>query len=306
MISVVSTATSCVLGYDFSQHHVNRAPKYNHEARIDVVGDLGHNVETSGWKAMYSSSIEDGNISNTKEHESEISAPYINSRNTNGAMYSSNVHNSYDDNENVDSRHLISENTGNKNKRHRDASNRSNADEYQNLYNGVNVPNNSEDVMVVIPSSQFQTEVPSTNNPYQSNDDITTQTSSEGQISLEDIEQSNSYGDKIHPDDSFRVPRRIHPYSTATSMYLAQENLFVAPRAFQVDQLPSTPQLNAIMNRAMSKVKDLLHELEDDKGKQSKKQMNLLVNAYLSFRNGSLENEFEMLEIEIPQSFSCS
>ena len=295
MISVVSTATSCVLGYDFSQHHVNRAPKYNHEARIDVVGDLGHNVETSGWKAMYSSSIEDGNISNTKEHESEISAPYINSRNTNGAMYSSNVHNSYDDNENVDSRHLISENTGNKNKRHRDASNRSNADEYPNLYNGANVPNNSEDVMVVIPSSQFQTEVPSTNNPYQSNDDITTQTSSEGQISLEDIEQSNSYGDKIHPDDSFRVPRRIHPYSTATSMYLAQENLFVAPRAFQVDQLPSTPQLNAIMNRAMSKVKDLLHELEDDKGKQSKKQMNLFVNAYLSF-----------IEIEISQSFSCS
>ena len=268
VISVVSSATRCVSGYDFSQHHVNRAPKYNHEARIDVVGDLGHNVETSGWKAMYSSSIEDGHISNTKEHESKISAPYINSRNTNGAMYSSNVHNSYDDNENVDSRHLISENTGNNNKRHRDASNRSNADEYQNVYNGANVPNNSEDVLVVIPSSQFQTEVPSTNNPYQSNDDdITTQTSSEGQISLEDIEQSNSYGDKIHPDDSFRVPRRIHPYSTATSMYLAQENLFVAPRAFQVDQLPSTPQLNAIMNRAMSKVKDLLHELEDDKGK---------------------------------------
>ena len=270
VISVFTTATSCALGYDFLQHHVNRGPKYNHEPRIDVVGDLGHHVETSGWKAMYSSSIEDGNISNTEEHESKISAPYINSRKTNGAIYSSNVHTSYDNNDSVDSRPLDSENTGNKNKRHHDASNKSNGDEY--LYNGRNVPNNPDDVLVVMPSSQFQTEVPSTNNPYQSNDDdITTQTSSEGQISLEDIEQSNSYGDKIHPDDSFRVPRRIHPYSTATSMYLAQENLFVAPRAFQVDQLPSTPQLNAIMNRAMSKVKDLLHELEDDKGKQSKK-----------------------------------
>jgi hypothetical protein len=41
----------------------------------------------------------------------------------------------------------------------------------------------------------------------------------------------------------------------------------VAPRAFQVDQLPSTPQLNAIMDRAMGKVKSMIMELEADKGR---------------------------------------
>ena len=277
MIFVVSSATSCALSYDFSEHAAKRNPQYSHEPRIDVVGDhLGHhNVETSGWKAMYSSRVpvpsnDEEIVPNTKEHKSKVNAPFLNSGKTNGAIYSSNVHTSYNNNENLDSRHLASENTGNKNKRHHHASNKSNGDEYSNPYNDGNVPNTPEDVLVVMPSSQFQTEVPFTNNPYKSTDDdiTTTQISSERQISLEDIEQSNSYGDKIHPDDSFRVPRRIHPYSAASSMYLAQENLFVAPRAFQVDQLPSTPQLNAIMNRAMSKVKDLLHELEDDKGNE--------------------------------------
>ena len=69
-------------------------------------------------------------------------------------------------------------------------------------------------------------------------------------------------------ESGFRMPRRIHPYSDlATSMYLAQEGPIVAPRAFKVEQLPSTPQLNKIMDRAMGKVKNLLKELEKDKGK---------------------------------------
>ena len=46
----------------------------------------------------------------------------------------------------MDSRPLDSENTGNKNKRHHDASNKSNGDEY--LYNGSNVPNNPDDVVL--------------------------------------------------------------------------------------------------------------------------------------------------------------
>jgi len=36
---------------------------------------------------------------------------------------------------------------------------------------------------------------------------------------------------------------------------------------WQDDQLPSTPQLNAIMSRAMGKVNSQLKELEMDKGK---------------------------------------
>lgn len=84
--------------------------------------------------------------------------------------------------------------------------------------------------------------------------------SEEGQVNVTKMSEGMAGG--------FRMPKRIHPYSTsATSMYLAQDSPIVAPRAFKVDQLPSTPQLNAIMDRAMGKVKSLLKELEDDKGK---------------------------------------
>ena len=57
-----------------------------------------------------------------------------------------------------------------------------------------------------------------------------------------------------------RLPRRILPKESQT---------YVEPRAFQVDHLPSTPQLNAIMDRAMGKVKFMVKELEDEKGKIS-------------------------------------
>ena len=46
-----------------------------------------------------------------------------------------------------------------------------------------------------------------------------------------------------------------------------QESLSVEPRAFEVDTLSSTPQLNAIMDRAMGKVKSMINELEDEKGR---------------------------------------
>ena len=52
----------------------------------------------------------------------------------------------------------------------------------------------------------------------------------------------------------------------AESDPLDVDNLSVAPRAFQLDDLPSTPELNSIMDRAMKKVKHLLKELETDKG----------------------------------------
>ena len=58
--------------------------------------------------------------------------------------------------------------------------------------------------------------------------------------------------------NNLRPPRRILPKESQT---------YVEPRAFQVDHLPSTPQLNAIMDRAMGKVKFMVKELEDEKGK---------------------------------------
>lgn len=262
MIFFGLTTICCVLGFDFSLHNARRNLQYGRGSRIDVVG-RPHNVETSGWKAMYStrvpgSSAKGEGIFTTEETKVEIIAPSPNYHKTEGAI----PQNTYS-NENLGRRHFTSKNTNNENTGGH--VNNKSSDETVS-YNGYEP--SSPDVLVVMPSSQFKTEVPSTINHPNSNkqDDKTTQNYSERQLSLEDIEKSNSYGDKIHAD-SFRVPRRIHPYSTASSMYLAQENLFVAPRAFQVDQLPSTPQLNAIMNRAMSKVKDLLHELEDDKGK---------------------------------------
>ena len=56
-----------------------------------------------------------------------------------------------------------------------------------------------------------------------------------------------------------RLPRRI--------LKPKESQTIVEPRAFQVDHLPSTPQLNAIMDRAMGKVKFMVKELEDEKGK---------------------------------------
>ena len=280
MIFFGLTTICCVLGFDFSLHNARRNLQYGRGSRIDVVG-RPHNVETSGWKAMYStrvpgSSAKGEGIFTTEETKVEIIAPSPNYHKTEGAI----PHNTYS-NENLGRRHFTSENTNNENTG--GPENNKSIDETVS-YNGYE-PTGSPDVLVVMPSSQFKTEVPSkTINHPNSNkqDDKTTQNYSERQLSLEDIEKSNSYGDKIHAD-SFRVPRRIHPYSTASSMYLAQENLFVAPRAFQVDQLPSTPQLNAIMNRAMSKVKDLLHELEDDKGKILFLNINVICISYRQY-----------------------
>ena len=42
------------------------------------------------------------------------------------------------------------------------------------------------------------------------------------------------------------------------------------PREIPAAELPSTPRLNSIMDRAMAKVKALLYELEMDRGKKHK------------------------------------
>ena len=64
-----------------------------------------------------------------------------------------------------------------------------------------------------------------------------------------------------------RLPRRLyqHPKWKTRSRH-PQESPSVEPRAFQVDHLPSTAQLNAIMDKTMSKVKSMVKELEDEKG----------------------------------------
>ena len=72
-----------------------------------------------------------------------------------------------------------------------------------------------------------------------------------------------------------RIPRRIFQPSSHSKpprrryrkWPQPQAGLSVEPRAFEVDTLPSTPQLNAIMDRAMGKVKSMVNELEDEKGK---------------------------------------
>ena len=68
-----------------------------------------------------------------------------------------------------------------------------------------------------------------------------------------------------------RIPRRIFQPSHSKPprrryRKWPQDSLSVEPRAFEVDTLPSTPQLNAIMDRAMGKVKSMVNELEDEKG----------------------------------------
>lgn len=64
-----------------------------------------------------------------------------------------------------------------------------------------------------------------------------------------------------------RIPRRIRPLKERpTASAKPVSFLSVEPRAFQEDHLPSTPQLNAIMDRAMGKVKSMVKELEHEKG----------------------------------------
>ena len=50
--------------------------------------------------------------------------------------------------------------------------------------------------------------------------------------------------------------------------------LQVLPREIPAAELPSTPRLNGIMDRAMAKVKALLYELEMDRGKKQRKKRN--------------------------------
>ena len=72
---------------------------------------------------------------------------------------------------------------------------------------------------------------------------------------------------KNRPPHRPRLPRRILPKSSSKKHRERPVSfLSVEPRAFQEDHLPSTPQLNAIMDRAMGKVKSMVKELEHEKG----------------------------------------
>ena len=73
---------------------------------------------------------------------------------------------------------------------------------------------------------------------------------------------------KNRPPHRPRLPRRILPKSSGSKKHRERPVSFlsVEPRAFQEDHLPSTPQLNAIMDRAMGKVKSMVKELEHEKG----------------------------------------
>jgi hypothetical protein len=60
-----------------------------------------------------------------------------------------------------------------------------------------------------------------------------------------------------------RKPRRVD-----VEYFKPQDAVLeVLPREIQSEQLPSTPQLNAIMDRAMGKVKLMLRDLEQDRGR---------------------------------------
>lgn len=84
------------------------------------------------------------------------------------------------------------------------------------------------------------------------------------------------YSDQPQPASSvagpLRLPRRINVqiggngFGGPPPRLRPQDGIAVEPRAFQVDHLPSTPQLNAIMDRAMEKVKSMVKELEQEKG----------------------------------------
>ena len=84
------TTICCVLGFDFSLHNARRNLQYGRGSRIDVIG-RPHNVETSGWKAMYStrvpgSSAKGEGIFTTEETKVEMIAPSSNYHKTEGAI----------------------------------------------------------------------------------------------------------------------------------------------------------------------------------------------------------------------------
>ena len=104
--------------------------------------------------------------------------------------------------ENIDRRQYVNGNTNSENNNNRPnnkSNNRANFDSYVQK---------EPEVLIVMPSSQFKKEVPS--GYHHQNDGVSIKQNNDRQISLEDVEQNNSYGDKVVAD-SLRVPRRIHP-----------------------------------------------------------------------------------------------
>ena len=83
---------------------------------------------------------------------------------------------------------------------------------------------------------------------------------------FEKSQQENATSNIITLPSSHSKPPRHRRYRK-----WPQESLLGEPRAFDVDTLSSAPQLNAIMDRAMGKVKSMINELEDEKGRLTSK-----------------------------------
>eukprot|EP00094_Tigriopus_californicus_P003406 TCALIF_03276-PA protein Name:"Protein of unknown function" AED:0.67 eAED:0.77 QI:0/0/0/0.33/1/1/3/0/315 len=85
------------------------------------------------------------------------------------------------------------------------------------------------------------------------------------------VAEVNSPLSPFPPNDSFeRYPRRVggSGRNKDVELFRPQDALEVLPREIESEELPSTPHLNAIMDNAMGKVKAMLLELENEKGKR--------------------------------------
>ena len=88
---------------------------------------------------------------------------------------------------------------------------------------------------------------------------------------------SGEWHERVSLEDDRRIPRRVDSTAKGNNnekrkmeFFRPQDALEILPREIPSDNLPSTPELNAIMDRAMTKVKSLLFELEKDKGREDK------------------------------------
>ena len=92
-----------------------------------------------------------------------------------------------------------------------------------------------------------------------------------------------------------RYPRRISsrhrqksdptqtPASSSSSLEYFSPRDALPPREIGSEQLPSTPHLNAIMDRAIGKVKNMLHELDRERGEQDWNVFDWICKTFTQF-----------------------
>ena len=79
--------------------------------------------------------------------------------------------------------------------------------------------------------------------------------------------------DRSSSAEAVRKPRRVvavprqHKIKGPLEFFNPRDGLQVLPREINTEQLPSTPQLNSLMDRALTKVKEQLYLLEMEKGR---------------------------------------